>query len=218
MMPLKNSDTDDLDLGTPLPEPLLRVRNKPPQKISFWSMLSFLFTCTCVAMSAIHIGMRLNQQPPTPKTLGPVPETPIKEDIDCDHGKYAELCTTGYTSGPSLPLAASERCLAIGLVLSRSASEVAKQNAYFEGKAAYLTRKLNAAKAGETSEEENQQLIRAAERYDRQFEWYQKVFKKIVLLEKEHESKCPEKSPLHPDMTDTAIEEIAITEYASLWE
>ena len=225
--PKTSKDPDDFDLGAPLSEPFLTGYDKPPTKASFWSVLSFLFAGSCFTMRVLRVasvGARIAQQSPTPKTLAPVPKTlapvpeePPKGSVDCDQGKYAELCSNGHTSGPPLPLAESERCLAIGLVLLRSTKEVEKQNAYFAEKTAYFNRKLDAMKAGRTSEEEDQKLLRAAERHDRQAEWYRKVFEKSVLLEKEYESKCQEVS-LHPDMTDAAIEEIALSEYTSLWK
>lgn len=220
MHPKTSTEPDDLDLGAPLSEPFLIGYDKPPRKARFWSALSFLFAGSCFALDVLRVasvGARLAQQSSTPKTPEPAPKEPPKGVVDCDQGKYAELCSNVYASGPPLPLHESERCLAIGLVLLRSSSEIEKQNAYFAEKTAYFDRKLDAVKAGRTSEEEDQKLLSAAERHDRQAEWYQKVFEKSVLLEKEYESKCREVS-LHPDITDAAIEGIALAEYASLWK
>jgi 2,3-bisphosphoglycerate-independent phosphoglycerate mutase len=84
-------------------------------------------------------------------------------------------------------------------------------------RSSYFEKKIIDMKAGRTSAEEDQKLVREAERHDRQVGWYQKVFDRIALLEEEYESRCQEVS-LHPDMTDAAIEKIASEEYAGIWE
>lgn len=205
-------DTDDVDLGDPLPVAYMMEFNRPPKRTSSWSILSLLIAVGCIGREVLYPLYRMSRVEQQPQS-----GADAKGDVDCRQEKYARLCVRGQTTRPPLPLSASERCLAIGLVLERSSVEFEKQNAYFVERTAYFDRRLAAARAGNVSEEDGRSLVRAAARLDRQVTWYQEVSDRATALEEEYKATC-EYATLHPDKTDAAIEAIATTEYASLWK
>ena len=113
--------------------------------------------------------------------------------VECS-GRYADVCSErNMLPGQAkveLSKEASIQCLAWGLLLNESSSEIDKQAAYLLSREKYFKRKISEIEQGLMLEEETNKLVVQAEKFDYQLRWFSEVSKRFAQMYDQHKVQC----------------------------